>query len=428
MRPLRNACAVPQPSVIRRIDEICSFERRLPGSDAERRAANHLRAALERRGRRAELEPTWVQPQWALVGLIHLLIAAIGSIIAGFAPAVSFALCLLAATSFYLDLGGRLYLLRRLPFRRASQNVVSASPALEAAERVILCANYDAPRTGAAYNAAPMRLLKRAAERFPVTSSPPRIIFWSMALLLPVLGARMAGLDAAWVPLLQLPQTLVLIVGAFAYGEIALSPPSPGANDNAAGVAALLGVVEQLDDDPPANLGVDAALIGGGETTMQGMRSYVRGRRKELDRNRTWFIALDEVGRGEVRWLSSEGSAVSMPMSPELIDLCEALALAGEEGDAGYGAAAMRHGYATAAAVARANRYEAIALTCREPGRALPLDHHSPRDLPERIDPAAVERSIQFAVALVRLLDREVGRRAGARPPAATGAGAPAAS
>ena len=98
-------------------------------------------------------------------------------------------------------------MIRRLLFRRASQNVhVSGGDRLATADapRVILCANFDAPRTGAAYNRLPMRLLERASRRFPVMASPTRIWFWSIGLLLIPIGARMAGVDATWLDLAQL--------------------------------------------------------------------------------------------------------------------------------------------------------------------------------------------------------------------------------
>ncbi|MGH2961722.1 MAG: hypothetical protein ACRDL3_05955, partial [Solirubrobacterales bacterium] len=54
--------------VIRRL---CSFGRRRAGSDAERRAANYLADRLRAAGRRAEVEPTYVHPQYALVHALH---------------------------------------------------------------------------------------------------------------------------------------------------------------------------------------------------------------------------------------------------------------------------------------------------------------------------------------------------------------------
>jgi hypothetical protein len=246
---------VSSEEISARIEEICSFEGRLAGTDAERRLANRLSDELGSATRSSVVEPIWVQPQWAIVHLLHCLLAIAGSVLAPSQPAVGFAIVLAAATSAYLDLSGRWYLIRRLLFRRASQNVhVSGGDRLAAADapRVILCANLDAPRTGAAYNRLPTRLLERASRRFPVMASPTRIWFWSIGLLLIPIGARMAGADATWLDLVQLAPTLILIVACFLLGEIALSPASPGANSNASGVAAAIESLRLLDADPTA--------------------------------------------------------------------------------------------------------------------------------------------------------------------------------
>jgi len=392
---------------------ICSFEGRLAGTDAERRLANRLAAELESPSRRVEVEPTYVQPQWAIVHLLHCALAVAGSIVAAAEPGVGFGLVLLAATSAYLDLSTRHYLLRRLLFRRASQNVYArATGTASGAPRVVLCANLDAARTGAIYNRLPMRLLDAAGRHLPVVSSPARIWFWSIALLLPPIGARMAGLDVGWLSILQLPQTLILIGAIFALGEIALSPTSPGANSNASGIAGVLSLARHFDADPPSNLAVDFAICGGGETTMQGMRSFVRSHREELRSGEARFISLESVGRGEPRFVVSQGLAVSLPMDPELSSLCEAIALATDE----HVPEPMRDGFISAAWVARAYGHAAIAITSREAGRALPKNHHTPADGPANVDLEAIERAAAFAEQLVRLLDRDLVRRASHEP------------
>ena len=53
------------------VRELCSFEGRLAGTDAERRAANHLAARLRRTAHRVDVEPTYVHPQWAAVHALH---------------------------------------------------------------------------------------------------------------------------------------------------------------------------------------------------------------------------------------------------------------------------------------------------------------------------------------------------------------------
>ncbi len=400
------------------VEAICSFEDRLPGSDAERRASNDLARQFSGPGRHAELEPVYVQPQWAVVHALHCAIAAIGSMLAVFQPAIGFALVLLAATSAYLDLTARHYLLRRLLFRRASQNVHSRSTAPGRAARVILCANVDAPRTGAAYNPLPVRLLNAAARRLPVATSPTRIWFWSIALLLPPLGARMAELEAGWLSAAQLPQTLILIVAVFLLGEIALSPASPGANANASGVAAVLEAARRLDRDPPEGLSVDVLICGGGETTMEGMRAFVRSHRRDLEPGTTYFVSLESVGRGDPRYVLSQGLAVSLPLDPELAGLCEAIEIA----DAGerLRPEAIRDGRISAAFVARTYGYPAIAITSREGTEALPVGHHTPDDTPSSVAPDAIERVVSFTVELVQLLDRDLSRRASGQAPASS--------
>ena len=313
------------------IRELCSFERRLAGTDAERRAANRLAERLRGLGRRVEVEPTYVHPQAALVHAAHCLLAFVGSLVAVSIPALGFGLVLVAATSLYLDLNGRLYLLRSLFFRRASQNVVSPGPRPTAPATLILCAHLDAARSGAVFAPGRARRFARLAARSPVPLGPDRILFWSMALLVPLLGLRMAGIDSELVALLQLIPTLVLLVGIFALVDVELSEVVPAANDNASGVATAVSLAAELDAEPPDNLDVWVVLDGGGECTQEGIRAFVRSRRKRLDRATTFFIALDSVGGGRVRYATSAGWVVSYDMDRRLVELCEAIATADAE-------------------------------------------------------------------------------------------------
>jgi hypothetical protein len=410
-------------TISERVAEICGYRDRMPGTDAERRLTNALRADLESSGMRCEVEPTYVHPQWPIVHLLHCLLAVAGSVVAASEPVVGFAMVLVAATSAYLDLSARWYLIRRLLFRRASQNLLAApADASDALPRVFLCANVDAPRTGAIYTGIGVRLYERVARRLPVVSSPTRIWFWAIAVLVLPVGARMAGLDATWLDYVQLVPTLVLIVACFALGEIAVSPASPGANANASGVAAAIEAARLLNEDRLENLRVEVLLCGGGETTMQGFRSFVRTHRKELDRATTRFVSFESVGRGQPRFALSGGLAVSLPLDTALAELCAAVAIA-RDADEDFDAEPIRDARATAAIVARAYRFPAIAITCREDGRALPPGHHTPAELLDTVDPEAVERAAQLAADAIRLLDRDLGRAPAAKPaaePAAT--------
>src|SRR3954454_8038306 len=403
------------------IRELCSFEGRGPGTDSERRAANMLAGRLRNIGRRAQVEPFFAHPEYAVVHLIHAAMGVAGSVIATVQPAIGFTLVFLAAASTYLDLNTRLYLVRSLLFRRVSQNVVSPGSRPDAAARLILMAHYDAARTGYIFSKASNRI-RRLPERTRVGLGPFRLFFWlGLAPLLPILGARMAGLDATWLNALQAVPTIVLIVAGFLLIDIALSDIVPGAYDNASGVAAVLSAADELTANPPENLDVWIVLAGSEESFCEGSRAFVRSRRKELDRAATAFVNVDSASFGQVAYETSQGPVISLPHDPQLIELCQAL---GESGAAGpEGAHPIRHPLLDDAMPARVRRMRAITLRTTDPDGNLAPWYHTHEDVPERVDDEALTRASDYLISLARLIDRDAGRAAGAiaapAPPAA---------
>lgn len=398
----------PRDGKLETIRELCSFERRLPGTDSERRAANAMAKQLRSLGRKVEIEAAYVHPQIALIYAAHCFLAFAGSLAAVEVPVIGFALVLLAATSFYLDLNTRLYLLRSLFFRRASQNVVSRGGNPGAAARLLLVAHVDAARTGLIFQPKQVARAKRLSGFLPFPHT--RILFWSVAVLLPMLGARMAAVEGDLVSALQLPPTLILLVSMFLLVDWQLSDPVPGANDNASGVAVALALAAKLEAEPTRDLDVWVVLTGGEECGLEGMRSFARSHRNDLDPVETFVVAIDSVGAGDVRWVTSEGMTVSFEMDARLLELCEAVAEADRTSANRFRASSLRHGFATDALAARARGLRATAVTCLEPGALLPARYHTAADTPDAIDQKALDRAEGFTLDLIRALDRDVGR------------------
>ena len=180
--------------------ELCSFEGRLPAptpSDAPPTSSPASCARAAPRGR-ADLCAAAVggRPRCCIASRCR----------GAWSPcraAVGFALVLIAATSAYLDLGARLPAPATALPAGLPERLRAATGAGWAA--VLLFANLDSPRTGAAYN--PIRSVSSTGRRrFPVVASPTRLWFWSIALLLPPIGARMAGLDAEWLAACSYPR------------------------------------------------------------------------------------------------------------------------------------------------------------------------------------------------------------------------------
>jgi len=394
------------------IEKLCAFEGRWPGTDAERRAANWLAGRLREMGRRAAIEPTYVQPEYSLAIALHVALAIAGSLVALASGPIGFAMVLLAAASLYLDQSTRFYLLRRLLFRRASQNVVSPGSSPNAPARLLLTAHYDAAKTGYVFGPRSTRLARRLPEALRVPLGPLRLIFWAgIVPLLLASGLRMAGLETRWLDVVQLAPIVLLLVSFALLIDIALSAVVPGAYDNASGVAAVLSVAAALDREGPENLDVWVVLPGAEECNAQGMAQYLGAHRKEIDRQRTVFVNLDSVSFGTVHYLAAEGAIVSYAMDRRLIQLCEAVAAADES----YAARPIRIPFHTDALPARARGFRAISLLGVEDGVGPPY-YHTPDDTPDKLDEEAMTRAVAFTVDLVHALDRDIGRAGTAAP------------
>ena len=391
--------AIDDPLAV--VEGLCSFEERYAGTDAERRAGNWLADLLRGAGREARVEPTHVHPGW--LGIHALLVSAgiAASLVGRSTPALGFGIALAAATFVHLDLGGRPLSPRRLLFRRSSQNIVSPGDRPDASLRVVLCANYDAPRAASAAAPGFARLAPRFQRMIGLPVGPFRITFWALAGLLPILGARMAGLEGEWLSVLQIPSTVALVIAAFALTEAEISQVSPGANDNASAVAAALAASSALEDRPPRNADVWVALLGGGSTPGEAMRTLIRDHADDFPRESTVFVCLDACGRGELRYEVSSGWTISYPADRRAVAACERLATA--TGEAEVVARPMANGNGGLANGAQIRRRRAITIARRgadgyAPGR------RTMEDVVDEIQPAAIAATAAFTAAIVREL------------------------
>ena len=149
----------------------------------------------------------------------------------------------------YLDLNYRLYLVRSLFFRRASQNVVSPGKRPDAPGAADhLRPPRRRPRPAPSSRPGAPGAFARLAQRSPFPLGPFRLLFWSLALLLPLLGAadggRRLGADLG-APAPPHPGP----AGRRSSPWSRSSSPAvvPGANDNASGVATAISLADELD-------------------------------------------------------------------------------------------------------------------------------------------------------------------------------------
>jgi hypothetical protein len=399
---LRDTPRVVDPTA--EIEALVAFHGRLAGTDAERRAANHLKGRLEQLDREAYTEPTQIWPRWHLTHLIHALLAIAGSAISVNNALVGTILVAIAAISAIGDVTGRFPLIRRLTGRRASQNVISTEQGGRPGT-LILTAHYDTARGGAAFG----RLDERRAAlgqllRRPIGPAEPFV--WSILLLLVTSAARLAGLDNTFLSVVQFVPTVVLILSLPYLADVALSGPVPGANDNASGVATVLRLAERYGGTLD-HLDLWVLFPGAQEPGALGTRAWLKRHRRELDPLRTIVLNVDEVGAGTVRYAAKEGPLLALRQHPRLLRLCRQLE-AEDADDGRYGVkpiTARRPGDAYAT---RARGLPAITISCAGVLDRAP-HHHRPSDTPDQIDRAALDRAFGFCSELIELIDEEIG-------------------
>lgn len=103
-----------------------------------------------------------------------------------------------------------------------------------------------------------------------------------------------------------------------------------GANDNGSGVAIALAIAEAHRHSPlPVDLTV--LITGAEEVGERGMKHFMATAGRHLDRANTYFVNLDNVGGGILRYQLGEGMVAYYKYSPVLIGLAEQLAASAEQ-------------------------------------------------------------------------------------------------
>jgi peptidase M28-like protein len=211
---------------------------------------------------------------------------------------VGSALALLGTATIVDELEGRRRVLRRLLRRRETYNVVGRLGGSSARQTVVFVAHHDVARPwgaaiGALVSAPPPPLL--GGKPLPLADAlvyAPMIVFAGVATGSRTLKRIGIGLCA-------------FIVGLL--GDIARRRPVPGANDNASGVAALLGVARDVSASAPASLQVLLLSTGSEETMLEGMDAFLHSHRHDLDPERTLVVVLDQIGWERLVLRDSEG-------------------------------------------------------------------------------------------------------------------------
>ena len=284
-------------------------------SETEQKAAAYLKEEMSRSGLTVKEEAFQAVTSFSWVFMLIILLFIVAVLIFPPRPHWGLGLALFAFLAFALETSTFPFLSVLLP-KKKSQNLVAQVPARsKPIRKVIITAHYDSSKS--ALNFSP-KMVKGFRRNYLLLVGA-----MGLEVLLFTLGA-LTTLSKMHLWLLALPGALYLLFTLLTliHRELA-GQYTPGANDNASGVAVLLEVGKVLTRFPLLTTEVTLVATGAEESGTNGALAFLRQHRPPLD---TYVINLDNLGTGRLTAVTHEGILGAKASSPELLAFAKAVA------------------------------------------------------------------------------------------------------
>lgn len=283
--------------------------------------------------------------------------------------------------------------------RKESQNICGVIPAeKDVWSRVVLCAHLDTHRTPIFYS---------SEVWYAAFTALVALSFLSMAVGATVLGLSifLDWTSARWVCLGLLP---VQLFGLAMCLHADFTPYSPGANDNASGVGAALALARRLRRKPLKHTEVHLALTGCEEVGDWGIAAYLDQNAEKLGKDAVYII-LDEVGLGDLKYLTADGLIFKHKTHPRALELARQAkrALAEVKIVEGVGLA-----YTDALQATKRGLMALTICTVPAPKSGSVTHWHRMTDTLETLSAKDLENTLRFAWTLLQLVDQRAAEAA----------------
>lgn len=299
--------------------ELCAFPHRGSTTQEERKAASLIRGKLEEFGYKVIVQEfRATKDNFYLLPVQVLFLAIVAGLLSLFFSLSWLSLLLLVygLALLFLEVSGFDIDLTVMP-RFKSQNIYTLPDKLPS-KLVIVSAHYDTQKGSFIFHPS-------FVDRIPLLFA---VSYLGLGLMLLGVILRFFSLVSSsfwllWMGIIL--SFLVFLVFLFAW---ITGRYTQGANDNGSGTALALFLAQDYKvnrADYPSDTEVLFLFTGNEEGGTKGMKAFLRKMSRELPRDATKFIVLDNLGTGKVTFLKGEGMILYRKAGNELLEVAREL-------------------------------------------------------------------------------------------------------
>ena len=353
-------------------------------TESERAAAEYIRDRLLLSTPNTEIDDFYaIESPWLLFASYYgeFLIVAL---LAFWQPWFAFAYGTIVSTLYLAEFMGYQVVGHILP-QYESQNVVARILGNAPKKLIVVTAHYDTPKFSAITAPAARPYLRRLHTLILVCMCAVLASCAAEAMGVVPEGVYRYDLIVRWCAV------TVLLCGAVALFTCEYSGEfTRGASDNASGVAVLMDLAQRFADNRRDDVDMWFVATGSKETWLSGIRRFMSTH--TFDSEETYFLNIDHVGSGAIRYVAAEGLFQTFHSDPAL------LAAAKKNAPASSAEPIIWRGLPTDALVPMVRGYRAMTITAASARTSYVDDSDRAGD----IDYATVTAATVYAESILR--------------------------
>ncbi|MBC7264641.1 MAG: M28 family peptidase [Chloroflexi bacterium] len=352
----------------------------------EKQAAEYIAKRLSEAGMDTDIQPFQAPGTFSLTFSLIYLGFIVAVALYHISPLASCILAMLSLLLFVAEQDGVETLSRVMP-KGPSQNVRGIrSPSSKPKQRLIITAHMDSSRAALLWHPSMVAGFRRSL----ILMTAAMFVIVALSLV-----GLMVPLRSLWLVQVACALYLTVSVLIMVHRELFMKH-TPGANDNASGVAVLLAAAETLTDLQQTELW--AVATGCEEAGLFGMQRFMEAH--HFDREHTYFINLDNLGAGKTAYITGEGILRFYPSDPTLLKIAgEVVAEQGLDAES-----RPYRALTTDSQIPLRRGYKAMSIMAFDQRGVLP-NWHWETDTPDNIDPTTVETAYRLLIGIAHKLD-----------------------